>query len=388
MTAKSLVLHIGDPKTGTSSIQEVLLNRMYETDSVQVDYPDQLNAFPLANALSDPKQADARIPRWTRLADRLQASQADVAIVSAEQFFRVQPAALQDALDDFLPDLAPSTRIIAYVRPHASRLLSAYMQRTKAGLYRGDLKAFFDRSKRENLLHYAPRFQAWRDMFGDRFTLRPMIHDQLRNGDVVTDFLDHALQGAAFRLRGSVQTNLSLPLEYLAGLREVQAVLIRNDIATGTRHSVGDHINRTINRLGPGTGTRLHLPLGLYTQVAAYCAEDAATLDAAFFASPLMTTALHAAADDAVADPQKPLARDHYPQEVLAQLRQSARHLVTLFQKRPTAWTMAFERDIGQRRTDDDKPVPPPVRAHIAKVNLALDDIAQTLITSLQSPTA
>ncbi len=384
MTAKSLVLHIGDPKTGSSSIQEVLRNRLYETDIVQVDYPDQLNSFPLANALWDKKQMVHRDARWARLGEWLKASTADVAIVSAEQFFRVDPEVLLQTLNDFVPELAGSVRIVAYVRPHANRLLSAYMQRTKAGLFQGDMKTFFERSKKEDLLSYSARFQHWRDTFGQRFTLRPMIRDQLRDGDVVTDFLDYALKGQAFRLRGTVAANTSLSLECLAGLREVQAVLRRNEIAIGTRHSVGDHVGRSL--AGPSTskGTTLQLPQGLYDEVKAFCAEDAAALDAAFFDKPLMTSALAQAGQDAVSDRQILLAKDCYSDETLQALRKTGRQLVTLFKKRPVAWTVAFERDIGQRPLPEDKAPPaPPVLAHIEKVDALLADLARLVAMPL-----
>ena len=386
MTAKSLVLHIGDPKTGTSSIQEVLRNRLYETDVVQVDYPDQLNSFPLANALWDKKQAEHRVPRMTKLADWLQASTADVAIVSAEQFFRVNPDVLQQALDEFVPEFASSVRVVAYVRPHANRLLSAYMQRTKAGLFQGDLKTFFERTKRENLLTFAPRFQRWRDTFGDRFTLRPMIRDQLRGGDVVTDFLDYALNGQAFKLRGTVEANTSLPLECLAGLREVQAVLKRNEVAAGTRHSVGDHIGRSLAGPAAGKGTKLQLPRPLFDMVREFCAEDAAALDAVFFDKPLMMDALDQAGQDAVPAKQDLLAKTYYSEDTLQALRQKGRQLVTLFKKRPAAWTVAFEREIGQRPASDDKrPSPPPVRAHIEKVDAVLAEVAALVAKPLDA---
>ena len=149
---KSLVLHIGDPKTGSSSIQEVLRHKLWESSQATLNYPDQLNSFPLANALSDPKQADQRAERWGRLAEWLRASQADVAVVSAEQFFRVDPMVLLDTLTDFLPEYVENLRVIAYVRPHAGRLVSAFMQRCKAGLYQGDMETFFDRTQGESLL--------------------------------------------------------------------------------------------------------------------------------------------------------------------------------------------------------------------------------------------
>jgi len=48
-----------------------------------------------------------------------------------------------------------------------------------------------------------------------------------------------------------------------------------------------------------------------------------------------------------------------------------------MFKKRPAAWTMMFERELGQRMVSADaKPPPPPVRAHIEKVNETLTEIA------------
>ena len=381
--AKSLVLHIGDPKTGSSSIQEVLRNRLWQSPSVTLGYPDQLNSFPLANALSDPKQADHRAARYTRLGQWLGSSDADVAVVSAEQFFRVDPRALLDTLKEFLPAYVPGLRLVAYVRPHASRFVSAFMQRSKAGLYQGDMETFFERTQGENLLHYAPRFQQWRDVFGDRFTLRPMIRDQLRDGDVVADFLDLVLKGAAFTLRGTVEANPSLPLEHLAALREVQTILKRNTVPAGTRHAVGDHLGRSLAREFPGVGTKLQMSQALYQDIKAFCHSDAQALDKAFFNAPLMEQALDAAADDATPRTQDTLARVHFSEDTVAALRTTARQLVALFKKRPLAWTTAFEREIGQRMdAANTKPPPPPVRAHIEKVNAILTAAAQRIGTS------
>ena len=381
MTAKSLVLHIGDPKTGTSSIQEVLRSRLYET-AVHVDYTEQLNSFPLANALWDPKKADTRAPRYTRLAAWLAASDADMAVVSAEQFFRVDPTVLHATLNEFLPDYAQTIRVIAYVRPHASRLLSAYMQRTKAGLFNGDLATFFDRTKREDLLIYAPRFQTWRDTFGPRFTLRPMIREHLRDGDVVTDFLDYALNGAPFTLSGPVQANASLPLECLIGLREVQGVLTRNAVATATQHSVGDHISRTLSRLIGSTGTRLHLPQDLYQAVKDYCVADAAALDAAFFDLPLMTRALQEAGQDTVPNAPDMQAAQCFSPAALTALRQNARKLAANFERRPLAWTLANDRETGLRSLGAGKIPQARTAEHIETVDRILTEIAETIATA------
>lgn len=380
MAAKSLVLHIGDPKTGTSSIQKVLRNRLWESSAVSVAYPDQLNSFPLANALSDPKQAEQCEPRYTKLASWLASTDADVAVVSAEQFFRVDPPKLMTTLNKFLPDYVPTLRIVAYVRPHPNRLLSAFMQRSKAGLYFGDMETLFQKTKGEKLLRYAPRFQRWRDTFGDRFILRPMIRNHLRDGDVVNDFLDIVVGGAPFSLNDTIDANPSLPLEYLVGLRDLQAILKRNQIPNGTRQSVGDHVGMTLARTHPNGGAKLQITEELYQKLKEFCQADAETLDADFFGGqPLMAQALAQAGADTIPEKQIVAIKAHYAEGSILELRKKSRNLVSMFKKRPSAWTIAFEQEIGQRMGKPDAEPPKAVRAHIERVNETLTEIARMI---------
>lgn len=388
MTAKSLVLHIGDPKTGSSSIQDVLRHRKWDAGPVLIDYPAQLSAFPLANALSDPKQSDQRKVRFGQLAEWLTASEADVAVVSAEQFFRVNPQTLLDTMTAFLPAQVADVRIIAYVRPHAGRLVSAFMQRTKAGLFQGDMTAFFQRTQGETLLRYAPRFAKWRRVFGDRFTLRPMIRSELRDGDVVADFLDLVMQGRPFSLGEPVKVNASMPLEQLVGLRDVQTILKRNEIKPIVLHSVGDHVSRVLAQNKTAAGTRLKLSAALYQDVRAVCRADAEALDAAFFGRPVMVQALEDAGQDLAETAQDMAIGAHYSAETIATLREKSRKLVTMFKARPLAWALAFERQIGQRPPlEDGKTELPPIRANIDRVNATLAEIAN-LLSNPQSKAA
>ena len=354
--------------------------RQWECPTVRLDYPEQLNCFPLANALFDPRQADQRAARWGRLAAWLRDSDADVAVVSSEQFYRVDPEVLLATLNEFLPDYVEGLRVIAYARPHAPRLVSAYMQRCKAGVSRGDMATFFKRTQGENLLQYAARFQRWRDTFGNRFTLRPMIREQLREQDVVSDFMHFALSGAPFTLSGTLDANPSLPLEFLAGLVEVQGVLKRNGIPVGTRHSVGDYVARALIRTQRDAGTKLKMSRSLYLELKAYCESDADALDRIFFGRPVMRQALDDALKDTSPATQNPLPSAHYPDDVIQTLRQKARALAALLKMRPLAWNVAFDRDIGQRLPTPGKAAPPPaVRAHIESVNTALTEIADLI---------
>ncbi len=293
----------------------------------------------------------------------------------ASSSFASIPQVLLDTLTEFVPDHVATMRVIAYVRPHANRLVSAFMQRTKAGLFQGDMEAFFVRTQAENLLHYAPRFQNWRAVFGDRFTLRPMIREELRDGDVVKDFLHLALNDAPFTLQQATEANTSLPLEFVVGLREAQAVLKRNEVPVGTRHSVGDYINRSLARSHPGVGTKLRMNRKLYEDIKVYCKGDADTLDTEFFGKPIMANALEAAASDTVDSDQNMLTRSYYTEEAIKTLRGKARQAAMMFKRRPAAWNIAFEREIGQRAATDAE-MPMPMQVYVDKVNALLTDIA------------
>lgn len=380
MTAKSLILHIGDPKTGTTSIQEVLGFGRWKSPSVKVEFTEQLNSFPLANALCNPKQKNHRVTRYSEVAVWLERSDADVAIISAEQFYRVNPVELMATLREFLPRFADSVRVVAYVRPHVSRMIAAYMQRTKSGLWLGTVESLFESTKSQGLLQFMPRFQTWRDTFGDHFTLRPMIRSQLHGGDVVADFMNFALQGEPVELLGGGNVNASLTLETLAGLREVQSILKKNNIPPGTRNYVGDHVGRTLAATNRLNGTRLKISQDLYQGLRDYCADDAVALDSAFFGAPLMRQALDEAHADVVPVRQRHATSNYYSHRTILALRERATSLVEPFKAYPDVWTKAFERKVGQRPGPEiDVTLKKSAKSHIREINRAVTEIADLI---------
>jgi len=128
-----------------------------------------------------------------------------------------------EAIDAHMPGLKSRIRLIAYVRPHAERLLAGFAERTKLGTFGGTLEELHLAFSETGILDYARRFRKWREVFGDAFTLRPMIARELTNNDVVHDFLNFVAQGGEFSISGSTRVNESLSLEDLAVLRLVHA---------------------------------------------------------------------------------------------------------------------------------------------------------------------
>ncbi|SFH66736.1 hypothetical protein [Albimonas pacifica] len=302
-----LLIHLGDCKTGTTAIQNVLKQGAWSAEGLSWTYPvdpDRLHHCILASTLHKPKLKASRAPIWGRVNRRLAASDADLGILSGEWFEFVDPALMQRTLERFLPDLAPDARLIAYVRPHAERVLSSFQERTKLGQFKGSLDEFHDRVLGRGRFNYAPRLRRWREVFGDRYEVRPMIREVLKDGDVVHDFLDFATQGRPFTVDdgagGGMQANESVSVQDLAWLRALHRT-------RQLPQQVGRRAARALQSCGR-PGDKLRLDAGLLERVRAAYLEDARILDAEFFggggAPGPMEAAFDRAAETALETPQ------------------------------------------------------------------------------------
>ncbi|SES66229.1 hypothetical protein [Oceanicella actignis] len=328
---QQLIVHLGDVKTGSTSIQTILRNRTFDAGGVRVFYPalreaeDEgaqvlaqlaLNHNAVAVALRDGDEARAQ-----RLLSRIAAmvadegADADVVILSAEWFEFVAPERLRDALAAHLPALAPGARLISYVRPHAERVLSAFQENRKLDAFMAGPAGFHERQLRAGTFRYAPRLRRWRAVFGDRFEARAMIRARLRENCVVRDFLGYALDGAPVTLREEPEANRSLSLRQLAFM----TLMHRNFV-------LRPHQARRLSRaMGPDPeGAPLRLPIALIRRIQADYAQDAAETDREFFGAPVLSEALARAHEKAASEPMSLRARDHYAPDELARMRQWA----------------------------------------------------------------
>ncbi|MDF2234127.1 hypothetical protein P2H44_16315 [Albimonas sp. CAU 1670] len=301
-----LLIHLGDCKTGTTAIQNVLKQGAWSSEGIDWVYPvdpERLHNCNLASCLYKPKMKKFRGPRWKKVNRRLKRSEADLGILSGEWFEFVDPEILDRILRRWIPDLAEEARLIAYVRPHAERVLSSFQERTKLGQYEGSLAEFHERVLEHGRFLYAERLRKWRAVFGDRYEVRPMVRDRLKDGDVVRDFLDFAVEGAAFELDETAaagkSANESLSVQDLAWLR----ALHRN---SKLPPQVGRRAARALQTDGR-RGEKLRLDRALLERMRAAYLADARTLDAEFFggeAEGPMAAAFDRAAESALDAPQ------------------------------------------------------------------------------------
>ena len=200
---KTLILHIGTPKTGTTTIQGGLAQNAEKLEQAGVFYPCRRGAPYIQNDQHVPLVAGicghdlwwlAPAKRATKdraldalLAD-IAASPAQTVILSSEAFCEsgmMTPDKVRMVRDSFA---GFDIRIVVYIRRQDHYLLSQYQQNIRAGITAPLQPEAFRHFKG---VFYRPRLEPWREIFGaDNMTVRPFDSRFWTGGTLFTDFLD------------------------------------------------------------------------------------------------------------------------------------------------------------------------------------------------------
>lgn len=279
-----LILHVGDCKTGSTSIQAALRAAEADAAGPSLFYGVPVNHNFLVDPLLSPTDPSSAEKVFADAARTLANADAEVAVISAEMAEFVDPDVLASYLQRYLPRWVPDLTVIAYVRPHGARLLSGYAENIKKGDYTGSLPDFLNHLTRRGDLFYAPRFEKWRTVFGNQFILRPFRCAHLIAGCVVRDFFNTAF-GAPDLSVVPRRENEGLCLEDLAMLRYIHKNWRAR--AGGKKISGADAFGWNIPSLLAASPrqhrTALALDLKLAERIATMFSDDAAQTDEAFF---------------------------------------------------------------------------------------------------------
>lgn len=345
-----IIFHIGDKKTGSTSIQQALVRGACHCDTVSVDYvvsPEMPYHHDVAFSMRWGHPLAAK-QRFAELARRITASKADVVVVSSELFRDVDPEALDTMLRRHLRRQRSQVEILAYLRPHASRMPSSYAQEVKLGYFIGMPDAYFEATQARGQYDYARIFGAWKDVFGDRMTVRPMVRSLLRDQDVIADFFEQVLGRAAFDLAPLPDTNNSPGLEDLALLRRFHELLREygpdqpDEALRSARMRIGERLGDLLCDTPRAGATKLRLHRALVERIADAYAGDAAACDERFFDGTPMQDGLASALRNAPEEAQSLWAKDHFSPEIQRNLMVWAQLVTDMLKHGTDGWDGHF----------------------------------------------
>lgn len=330
---KQLVVHVGDCKTGSTSIQTALVEEGWRSETGKtICYPAALNHIQLARTIGDPKAAKARNKGFAGLHEKFLASDADVGLISAEILEFTRPERLKAILDEKFPEFAGSLRVVCYVRPHCDRLVSGFSERIKQGGRYRDLEQMADTAAKSGLLRYADRMDRWREVFGDQYEVRPMVRSVLRNSDVVDDFLGWVLDGSEVTITAGA-ANESLCVEDLMYFRELhKAMKALGFDAEANRKGFGVNFAPLLSEHHKGKSTKLKIHKTLVARLQEEYAADAVRVDRDHIRQgTVMANELSRATDKALDEPMSLKLRDYCTPRQVGHIHATADLLVRIY---------------------------------------------------------
>lgn len=279
---KSLHLHVGLPKCGSSSLQAVLRQRNAELNAAGFDYPNDPNG-PLPNIRSyllgitgrsgDPvfrhNNPDVRLDRAVDdLWAAVDATEAENIIFSAEELHRYRDTSVIDSLTSRFD----RTHVHIVLRPKVDWIISNYAQGTKTGRYDVTLEEYLDESRftKEILprVSYADHVAFWQNRFGRDNT---SIHFVARGFPSIVDQFFAAVGLDLSEPESSTRRNLS-PSAF-----QLSAFIAANTVPQPEFLKNRKHVERLAKNLDPKPGAGF-LTADLDAQILPFLLEDTEAL--------------------------------------------------------------------------------------------------------------
>lgn len=230
-----VVLHIGAPKTGSSTLQWFLANNRELLSDKGICYPDCEQEL-LGALYSSSVEVAPRLVRYRykkdaaaasrdrdeiwRIIDEASAARPRVLILSSQYFFRhIDDDSVYD-LKGRLNALGGNLQIIAYVRRHSDLFLSYTQQVLK-------LSHRFPKNINKNI-KFSSHLARWEKHFPGSVHVFPYGRRQMVGGDVIKDFFFRIDPGLDFSHLVAGDRNESLSAEAMAILQKFNFIWYRN----------------------------------------------------------------------------------------------------------------------------------------------------------------
>ena len=209
--AKRLIVHVGPPKTGSTSIQRALFTcrDKLRADGIHVSRAGLRQHFSRRHqdhsGLTCQHQEESN---WTKLAEKIASTDAETFVVSAEHLTAPdRRVANAERLEKLVARTSVEVDVVGFVRPQWQLLESMYSQ----NVFSGRTATRFPQFVREMLdagermkLDYRLVFAPYRTRFGDRVRVFPLQASHLPQG-LVAHFLSLAGAGTVVMEEASAQ---------------------------------------------------------------------------------------------------------------------------------------------------------------------------------------
>lgn len=194
MAQKTIYIHIGTHKTGTSSIQKTMSNNDELLLANDYLYPRQSRVFQtghhnLVYEYYSPSQFVSERGSMAEMLDEFEQSSASNLLLSSENFYWFE----QDHIDAFISHLPKDAekRVVIYLRRQDEFLQSAIVQSFKTLLWKEPIDEWPTKYEQHGLRgDYAAILQLWANAVGaNNVMVRPFERSQMAKGDLLYDFL-------------------------------------------------------------------------------------------------------------------------------------------------------------------------------------------------------
>lgn len=194
MSQRTLYLHIGFHKTGSTSIQEFLASNKEMLKDLGYFCPTGHMApgahYGIPAILAETKESKIHATACKKdkevVWEQILSTKHPKIILSSETFCRCDPNKVKQLFAKY------NVKIIAYIRNFPDFVLSMYNQTIRRQLcdYTDSLQTFIDNEKEDLLSRYQALFD-WSNVFGEEnVSIVPFEKQQLTKNNVISDFLE------------------------------------------------------------------------------------------------------------------------------------------------------------------------------------------------------
>lgn len=241
MTQQRLIIHIGDHKAGSTSIQSALAQGKVHLTSGTLSYPLPAQRYShnfMAQGFI--KSARSRFSPDTTAMEKVgklaRAKTADTTILSAEEFEKAFPSKVAKAINTHFQAAQGRLDVFCLLRPHTSRLTATIAENIKCGWASDDPTQDIAKLRRY-WLGYTTRLLRWSAVFGKSLKVSAFLPHEMADGQPLNEMMARTLGLENVTIQPSRRANGSLSTQDLMRIHLIQKSL--PNLKTWERHTIG-----------------------------------------------------------------------------------------------------------------------------------------------------